>query len=96
MRRDRAKAEDYARRHNVPRVYVRPKTSSISRGRCGVHSNAAVDPLGARARRGGCREAVPGRETDGMNTQNACEVDAFARANRPLWVAFYRRALPRF
>ena len=66
MRRDREKAEDYARRHGVPRVHDdRRGAHSRSRGQRGLHRHAALEPLRARAAGGRRGQAVPGREADG-------------------------------
>jgi predicted dehydrogenase len=98
MRRDGGKAEDYARRHGVPRwyddatrlihdpevdaVYVATPPSS--------HAALAIEV--AKAGKPAYVEkpmATSPAECDAM-------IDAFARASMPLFVAYYRRALPRF
>jgi predicted dehydrogenase len=98
MRRDRAKAEDFARRHGVPRAYADaealirdPEVDAIyiatppsSHGELALKVAAAGKP---------CLIEKP------MATSHAeClrVIEAFQAAGRPLWVAFYRRALPRF
>jgi predicted dehydrogenase len=98
MRRDGAKAADYARRHGVPRstadadailrapdvdaVYVAttPDTHREYVLRCA----AAGKPVLVEK-----PMALAGADCDAMNA--AC-----AAAGVPLWVAYYRRALPRF
>jgi len=98
MRRDIAKAEDYARRHNVPRwygdgaqliadpevdaVYVATPPSS--------HEQYAV--MGLRA-----GKPVYVEKPMGMDHAECLRMIAACRAaNVPLWVGHYRRALPRF
>ncbi len=98
MRRDRAKAEDFARRHGVPRAYadadaliqdpdvdaVYIATPPSSHCELALKAAAAGKP---------CLVEKP------MATGHAeClrMIEAFQAAERPLWVAFYRRALPRF
>lgn len=98
MRRDRQKAEDYARRHAVPKVhstsqaliedpeidavYIATPPSS--------HYELALDV------------AVAGKpclveKPMAIDYPRSVEmVDAFRAARQPLWVAYYRRALPRF
>lgn len=98
MRRDRAKAEDYARRHGVPRAYdtaqqliddatvdaVYIATPPDSHERLALMVAAAGKP---------CLVEKPmARSFAECERMNA----AFARAGVPLWVAYYRRALPRF
>ena len=98
MRRNRGKAEDYARRHNVPRVHDRaedlirdPEVDAIyiatppsSHLELALKTAAAGKP---------CLVEKP----MAMNHGECLEmVDAFRAAQRPLWVAYYRRALPRF
>ena len=66
MRRDRAKAEDYARRHNVPRVHTSADELIARRGgRRRLHRDAAIESLRPCAEGRGRRQAVPGREADG-------------------------------
>ena len=98
MRRDRAKAEDYARRHGVPRwyddadalihddevdaVYIATPPDS--------HRDYAVRVLAA-----GKPVYV---EKPMARTTAECEemLAAAERAGLPLFVAYYRRAMPRF
>lgn len=98
MRRDRAKADDYARRHNVPRVHIRADdligdpdidavyiaTPPSSHCELALKTAAAGKP---------CLVEKP----MAMNHAECLQIiDAFRAAQRPLWVAYYRRALPRF
>jgi predicted dehydrogenase len=98
MRRDRAKAEDYARRHGVPRVH---DTADALIGDPGVDAVYIATPpsshfdLARRVAAAGkpCLVEKPMAmshdECAGMN-------EAFRAAGVPLFVAYYRRALPRF
>jgi predicted dehydrogenase len=98
MRRDLALAEDYARRHGVPRAYdaaarligdpevdaVYIATPPSSHCHLALQVAAAGKP---------CLVEKP----MAMNhAECARMVDAFRAAGVPLWVAYYRRALPRF
>ena len=98
MRRDRAKADDYARRHNVARVHtsaddlihdpdvdvVYIATPPSSHCELALKSAAAGKP---------CLVEKP----MAMNHAECLRmVEAFRAAQTPLWVAYYRRALPRF
>ena len=99
MRRDRAKAEDYARRHGVGRVHATAADlDRRSRSRRRLHRDTARHPRAARAARGGRGQALPRRETNGAHPRRV-PADG-RRVPRPpacpLWVAYYRRALPRF
>jgi 1,5-anhydro-D-fructose reductase (1,5-anhydro-D-mannitol-forming) len=98
MRRDRAKAEDYAHRHNVPRVHARADD---------LIDDAEVDAVYiATPPSSHCdlalKAAAAGKPclVEKPMARNHAEclrmVDAFRAAQRPLWVAYYRRALPRF
>jgi predicted dehydrogenase len=98
MRRDRAKADDFAARHgvavvhgtaaaliddrNVDAVYVATPPSS--------HRDLA---LAVAAAGKPCLVEKPMARTHG---ECLAMIEAFARARQPLWVAYYRRALPRF
>lgn len=97
-RRDRQKAEDYARRHGVPKVHasadalihdpevdiVYVATPPSSHYDLSLQVAAAGKP---------CLVEKP-MALD--YTQCAGMVEAFRAAGRSLWVAYYRRALPRF
>ena len=66
MRRDRSKAEDFARRHGIPRVHSTAEAADCRSGcRRNLHCDAARQPL--RSRVSGCSgpEALSGREADG-------------------------------
>ena len=94
-----AKAEDYARRHGVPRAYRRRgRSDRRSRGGRRLHRDAAVDSHATLA----LRVAAAGKPclVEKPMALNHAEcvrmVDAFRGRGVPLWVAYYRRALPRF
>src|SRR5262245_3894720 len=98
MRRDRLKAEDFAKRHGIPcvhstaqaliddpevdAVYVATPPSS--------HCELALRVAGAGKP---CLVEKP----MGVNHSECVRMlEAFRKAGAPLWVAYYRRALPRF
>ncbi len=98
MRRDGAKAEDYARRHRVPYCFDRAES---------VIAHPEVDAVYIATPPGShldyalavCAAGKPCYVEKPMarsNTECLQMVDAFERAKLPLFVAFYRRALPRF
>jgi predicted dehydrogenase len=98
MRRDRAKADDYARRHNVPRVHERaddliddPDVDAVYIATPpSSHCDLALRTAAARKP---CLVEKP----MAMNQAECLQmVEAFRAAQTPLWVAYYRRALPRF
>jgi 1,5-anhydro-D-fructose reductase (1,5-anhydro-D-mannitol-forming) len=98
MRRDAAKAEDFARRHGVPRWYADVET---------LITDADVDAVYIATPPGSHRDlarrvAAAGKpcyvEKPMARTHGECQemISAFAKAGRPLFVAYYRRCLPRF
>jgi len=98
MRRDAAKARDYAARHGVPRACDRADD---------LINDPAVDAVyiatpPSSHRELALRVAAAGKpclvEKPMALNHGECRqmVDAFAHARVPLWVAYYRRALPRF
>jgi predicted dehydrogenase len=98
MRRDCLKAEDYARRHDVPRVHTRAED---------LIDDAQVDAVYIATPPSSHRDlalkvAAAGKpclveKPMAMNHAECLQmVEAFRVAQRPLWVAYYRRALPRF
>lgn len=98
MRRDRERARDYATRHGVPRWYddanaliADPEVDAIYVATPpSTHAEYAI--AAARAGKPAYVEkpmAMNGAECDAM-------IAAFERAGVPLYVAYYRRALPRF
>lgn len=98
MRRDTARAEDYARRHGVPRVHRRAEDLILDPDVDAVYvatppSTHCALALQAASARKPCLVEKP------MALDHAeCVrmVAAFRGAGVPLWVAYYRRALPRF
>ncbi len=98
MRRDAAKAEDYARRHGVPKwttdadaLIHDPEVDAVSIATPpGHHLEYAL------------RVAAAGKpayveKPMARNHAECCRmVEAFAQVGQPLFVAFYRRRLPRF
>jgi len=98
MRRDRAKAEDYARRHGVPRVHDRAESLINDPDVDAVYiatppSSHRELALRVAAARKPCLVEKPMAMTHAECLQM---VEAFEGARVPLWVAYYRRALPRF
>lgn len=98
MRRDRAKAEDYARRHGVARAYSDTGALIADPDVDAVY--IATHPSSHREL--ALRVAAAGKpclveKPMAMNHAECVEmVEAFRGAGVPLWVAYYRRALPRF
>jgi 1,5-anhydro-D-fructose reductase (1,5-anhydro-D-mannitol-forming) len=98
MRRDGALAADYARRHGVGRwsddaeaIISAPDIDAVY---IATHTNTHFDYTLRCARAG---KAVLVEKPMAMNYDEACGmVEACASAKVPLWVAYYRRALPRF
>jgi predicted dehydrogenase len=98
MRRDGAKAADYAKRHGVPRWYddaeklIRdPEVDAVYVATPpGSHLEYAQRVAAAGKP---CYVEKPMARSDGE-----CQtmIETFARAKLPLFVAYYRRALPRF
>lgn len=98
MRRDAGKAQDYARRHGVPRWYVDaeallrdPEVDAVYIATPpGSHLELALQA---------CAAGKPVLVEKPM-ARSAAEcrrmIAAFQAAGLPLYVAFYRRALPRF
>src|SRR6476619_383950 len=98
MRRNRAAAEDYARRHDVPRFYGDAEA---------LINDPEVDAVYVATPPGSHLEyalkvAAAGKpcyvEKPMARSFTECSqmIDAFERAGLPLFVAYYRRALPRF
>jgi predicted dehydrogenase len=98
MRRDRARAEDYARRHSVGRVHTTADDLIADPEVDAVY--VATPPsthceLSLRVARAGkpCLVEKPMALDHGECLRM---LDAFRSAGVPLWVAYYRRALPRY
>lgn len=98
MRRDAARAADYARRHNVPRWHDDPEAILHAADIDAVYVATTPDTHRDYV----LRCAASGKpvlvEKPMALDSGQCDemIDACARARVPLWVAYYRRALPRF
>jgi predicted dehydrogenase len=98
MRRDRAKADDYARRHGVARVH---DTADELIADAEVDAVYVATPPSSHHDLA-LRVAAAGKpclveKPMAMNHRECVEmIDAFREAGQPLWVAYYRRAQPRF
>jgi 1,5-anhydro-D-fructose reductase (1,5-anhydro-D-mannitol-forming) len=98
MRRDRARAEDFARRHGVPTFYddadrliEDPRVDAVYiASPPGSHSELAL-----RVAKAG-KPAYVEKPMARNHAECARMVEAFAAAKLPLFVAYYRRCLPRF
>jgi predicted dehydrogenase len=98
MRRDRVKAEDFARRHDVARVHARaddligdPEVDAVY---------IATPPsthceLSLRVAAAG-KPCLVEKPMALDHAECVRMVEAFRTAALPLWVAYYRRALPRY
>ena len=98
MRRDRGKAEDYASRHNVARVYTSASALVEDPEVDAVYvatppSSHCEIALKAAAAGKPCLVEKPMATSHGDCIRM---IEAFRERNVPLWVAYYRRALPRF
>ena len=98
MRRDLAKAQDYARRHGVPRAYDRagaliddPEVDAVYIAT--PPSSHCELALAVAAAGKPCLVEKPMAMNHGECLRM---IEAFAARGVPLWVAYYRRALPRF
>jgi predicted dehydrogenase len=98
MRRDRARAEDYARRHGVARVHA---TAEALIDDADVDAVYIATPPSSHCTLA-LRTAAAGKpclveKPMAMSYEECARMnDAFSAAGVPLWVAYYRRALPRF
>jgi len=98
MRRDRGKAEDYARRHGVPRVHDNAEAliqdPEVDAVYVATPPSSHLDlALRVAAARKPCLVEKPMAMT---HAECVRMNDAFRAASVPLYVAYYRRALPRF
>lgn len=98
MRRDAAKARDYARRHDVPRVYDRagdliddPDVDAVY---VATPPSSHCD-LALRVAHAG-KPCLVEKPMALNHAECLRMVDVFRTRGLPLWVAYYRRALPRF
>src|SRR5262245_3285927 len=98
MRRDAAKAQDYARRHNVPHAYDRAEDLIHDDDVDAVY--IATPPSSHRDLAIRVAEAGKPCLVEKPMALNHAEclwmTEAFRSRKLPLWVAYYRRALPRF
>ncbi len=98
MRRDPCKCEDYARRHGVPRWYTDARQLIDDPD---VDAVYVATPVGTHLHYA-LQVAAAGKpcyvEKPMARSHAECRqmVEAFERAGRPLFVAYYRRKLPRF
>jgi predicted dehydrogenase len=98
MRRDPVKAEDYARRHGVPRVHA---TAAALIDDAEVDAVYIATPPSSHCELA-VRVAAAGKpclvEKPMARSHAECVemIEAFQQRGVPLWVAYYRRALPRF
>jgi predicted dehydrogenase len=98
MRRDRALAEDFARRHGVPRFYddaralvADPEVDAVYvASPPGVHLEHALLACGAG------KPAYVEKPMARNHAECLAMIRAFEEARLPLFVAYYRRALDRF
>jgi predicted dehydrogenase len=98
MRRDRALAEDYARRHGVPRVHATAAGLITDPDIDAVYiatppSSHCELALAVAAAGKPCLVEKPMARS---HAECLRMVEAFRTHRAPLWVAYYRRALPRF
>jgi len=98
MRRDREKAEDYAQRHGVPRVHDTAEAlihdSDVDAVYIATPPSSHLDlALRVAAARKPCLVEKPMAMT---HAECVRMNEAFRAAAVPLFVAYYRRALPRF
>src|SRR5262245_23832688 len=92
------RAHDYAGRHGVPRVLDIVGALLADRDIDAIYiatppSSHCKLALAVAAAGKPCLVEKPMAMS---HAESAAMVDAFAAARQPLWVAFYRRALPRF
>ena len=98
MRRDKARADDYARRHGVPRVHATageliadPDVDAVYIATPpSSHCDLALKVAAAG------KPCLVEKPMAIDHAESLRMVEAFRVAQRPLWVAYYRRALPRF
>jgi len=98
MRRDRAKAEDYALRHGVARAYDRadalvgdPEVDAVY---VATPPSTHLDIALLAAKAG--KPCLVEKPMAMSHAECVTMIDAFRSHGVPLWVAYYRRALPRF
>jgi 1,5-anhydro-D-fructose reductase (1,5-anhydro-D-mannitol-forming) len=98
MRRDAVKAEDYARRHGVPKWYSDARDLIADPGVNAIYVATPPDShlrYAIEAAKAGKPAYV--EKPMALNSGECSKmVSAFRRREIPLFVAYYRRALPRF
>jgi predicted dehydrogenase len=98
MRRDAAKAEDYAKRHHVPRWYNDAEALIHDPEVDAVYIATPPDSHLHYTKRVAAAGKPVFVEKPMARNPVECQqmIDACQRAGVPLWVAYYRRRLPRF
>ncbi len=98
MRRNGAKAEDFARRHNVPRWHDDANAIIDADDIDAIYIATLTDThLDYAVRCAKAGKPVYVEKPMGMDyAQCRTMIDAAKAAKVPLWVGYYRRALPRF
>ena len=98
MRRDVAKAEDYAKRHQVPKFYGVAEDLINDPDVDAVYIATPPDSHETYALKVAEAGKICCIEKPMAPTYDACMRinDAFEKGNLPLFVAYYRRSLPRF
>jgi predicted dehydrogenase len=98
MRRDRTRAEDYAQRHGVPRVHATADDLIADPDVDAVYiASPPSSHLDLALRVAAAGKPCLVEKPMAMNhAECVTMVEAFHERKLPLWVAFYRRALPRF
>lgn len=98
MRRDVAKAEDYAKRHNVPKFYGDADALIHDNEIDAVYIATPPDTHAYYALKVAEAGKICCIEKPMAPTYEECVLmkDTFAKKNIPLFVAYYRRSLPRF
>jgi predicted dehydrogenase len=98
MRRDAARAEDFARRHGVPRWHTDADAILEAPDIDAVYVATLPDTHLDYARRAAAAGKAVYVEKPMAMSHAECEamIAACAAAGVPLWVGYYRRALPRF
>ena len=98
MRRDAGKAHDYARRHGVARAYGRAddliNDSEVDAVYVATPPSSHCD-LALRVAAAG-KPCLVEKPMASNHAECLRMIDAFQARDVPLWVAYYRRALPRF
>jgi predicted dehydrogenase len=98
MRRDRARAEDYARRHGVPTVHTTAdaliQDPNVDAVYIATPPSSHCD-LALRVAAAG-KPCLVEKPMARRHDECLAMIEAFDQVRQPLWVAYYRRAQPRF